>query len=94
LKHQFGLVYTALCGKYETRPVPWVKYNVKTNSVEILGDRMKAMDWQVVMEDLSTDTSTHHVRIANKSYTRELLKNYPTFSSVIEAPKLVSFESK
>ncbi|XP_015376850.1 PREDICTED: centrosomal protein of 78 kDa-like [Diuraphis noxia] len=89
LKHQFGLVYTALCGKYKTRPVQWVKCSVKMNSIEILGDSIKAEDWQVAMEALSTDTSTHHVRIKNKRYTEKLARNYDTFGSVVEAPKNV-----
>ncbi|KAL5237772.1 hypothetical protein ACI65C_005182 [Semiaphis heraclei] len=89
LKHQFGLVYTALCGKYKTCLVPWVKCSVKTNSIEILGDRMKGNDWRAAMEALSTDNSTHHVRIRNKRYTDQLARNYATFSSVVEAPKNV-----
>lgn len=48
---------------------------------------MKADDWQAAMEALSTDTSTHHLRIKNKQYTGNLAKNYDTFSSVLAAPK-------
>lgn len=87
VKHNFGLIYTAVCGKYKTRPVPWVKCSVKANSIEILGDRMKAEDWQAAIESLSTDTGTHHVRIKNKRYTEQLAKNYDTFAKVVEAPK-------
>jgi len=87
MKHKFGLVYTALCGKYKTRPVPWVKCSVKTNSIEILGDRMKADDWQAAMDALSADTSTHHVRIKNKRYMEQMTRTYDTFSSAVGAPK-------
>jgi len=87
MKHKFGLIYTDICGKYKIRPVPWVKFSGKTNSIEILGARMKADDWQAAIEALSTDTSTHHVRIKNKRYTDHLAKNYDTFCSVMEAPK-------
>ncbi|XP_015364585.1 PREDICTED: centrosomal protein of 78 kDa-like [Diuraphis noxia] len=89
LKHQFGLVYTAICGKYKTCPVPWVKFSVKTNSIEILGDRMKVDNWRAALEALSTDTSTHHVRIKNKRYTEALATNYATFDNAVEAPKNV-----
>jgi len=60
---------------------------VKANSIEILGDRMKAEDWQAAIESLSTDTGTHHVRIKNKRYTEQLAKKYDTFAKVVEAPK-------
>ncbi|XP_003245035.1 centrosomal protein of 78 kDa [Acyrthosiphon pisum] len=86
-KHNYGLIYTAVCCKYKTRPVPWVKCSAKTNSIEIVGDRMKAEDWQAAMEALMTDISTHHVRIRNKRYTEQLAKNYDTFAGVVEAPK-------
>jgi len=86
-KHNYGLIYTAVCGKYKTRPVPWVKCSIKTNSIEILGDRMKADDWQASMEALITDTGTHHLRIKNKRYTEQLAKDYDTFGRVVEAPK-------
>ncbi|XP_060836429.1 centrosomal protein of 78 kDa [Rhopalosiphum padi] len=88
-KHKFGLTYTEVCSKYKTRPVPWVKCSGKTNSIEILGDRMKADEWLAAMEALSTDTSTHYVRIKNKRYTEQLSKNYDTFCSVAGAPKNV-----
>jgi len=52
-----------------------------------MGDRMKADDWQVAMEALSTDTTTHHLRIKNKRYTEQLAKSYDTFGSVVGAPK-------
>jgi len=64
-----------------------VKFSVKTNSIEILGERMKVDDWRAALEALSTDTSTHHVRIKNKRYTEALARNYATFGSVIGAPK-------
>lgn len=50
-------------------------------------DRMKADEWLAAMEALSTDTSTHYVRIKNKRYTEQLSKNYDTFCSVAGAPK-------
>lgn len=83
----FKSSYAANCEKYKTRPVPYVKVNLKTNSVEVYGDRMKGEEWQAVMEALSTDVSTHHVRIKNKRYVENLAIDYDTLSSVMAAPK-------
>jgi hypothetical protein len=83
----FASSYAAVCEKYKTRPVPYVKVNVKANSVEVYGDRMKGEEWQAAMEALSTDVSTHHVRIKNKRYVENLAVGFDTLSSVMAAPK-------
>jgi len=86
-KDSFVTIYAAVCAKYKTRPVQGVKVNGKTNFVEVLGDRMKADDWQAAMEALSIDSNTHHLRVKNRRYMDNLYKDYNTFSSAMEAPK-------
>lgn len=82
-----GSSYADICEKYKTRPSPFVKFNLKTNSVEVHGDRMRGEEWQAIMEALSTDVSTHHVRIKNKRYMENLNISYDTLTSVMAAPK-------
>lgn len=84
----FFSAYTSICAKYKlTRPMQCVKVNVKDNSIEVLGDRMKGDDWRVVMEALSTDISTHCVCIRNRRYLKIFYRDYDTLSSVLKAPK-------
>lgn len=85
--HTFLSAYVMTCAKYKIRPVTSVKVDTKTNSIEMWGDRMKADDWQSALEALSTDVSTHYIRIKNKRYIQNLAREYDTFSNVMTAPK-------
>lgn len=87
VKSPFINIYKTACAKWKTRQMPCVKVNDKTNSIEVIGDRMKADDWQATMEALSSDVTTHYVCVKNKRYIGDLMKNYDTFSSVTEVPK-------
>lgn len=80
-------VYATNCIKYKTRPMTCVKFNSKTNSIEIWGDRMKANDWKAAMETLRADVIAHSVCIKNKRFTGNLETSYDTLSSAMEAPK-------
>lgn len=86
-KNTFNPIYATTCANYKTRPMPCVKFNSKTNSIEVLGDRLKANDWKAVMEAIRTDTSAHHIRVKNKQYAGNLAKEYETFTQALGAPK-------
>lgn len=87
VKNPFVSLYKTTCTKWKTRQMPCIKVNDKTNSIEVIGDRMKVDDWQATMEALSSDVNTHHLCIKNKRYIEHLAKSYDTFSGVMNVPK-------
>lgn len=84
-ENPFASSYASICAKHKVRPVPCVKVNYKTNSVAVHGGRMRGEEWQAAMEALSTDVTTHRVRIDNKRNAGKLAIGYDNVSGVSSA---------